>query len=210
MEFTREQESINALIHFIGLGIGVVAVPFLIVSVFLAPYSTDWDLFGASVYGLGFIMVFTFSSLYHHFRQPKHKNRLEIWDHIAIYIMIAGTYTPFILAYAVSEERFVMLGVVWSLAIVGSVLKIFFTGRFRIFSMLIYVAMGLMILAAPASFKAAIPAEQASWILAGVLVYMAGLIFYLCSFFRHHHAVWHFFVLGGALCHYVGIFKMFI
>lgn len=117
MEFTREQESINALVHFIGLGIGAVAVPLLIAVVFLAPYSTDWDLFGASVYGLGFIMVFTFSSLYHYFRQPKHKNRLEIWDHIAIYFMIAGTYTPFILAYASSEERFVMLGVVWSLAI---------------------------------------------------------------------------------------------
>lgn len=210
MEFTREQEKINALVHFIGLGIGVVAVPILITVVFLAPYSTDWDLLGALVYGMGFIMVFTFSALYHHFHQPGLKNRLEIWDHIAIYFMIAGTYTPFILAYAAPEDRVGMLVICWGLALVGSIMKIFFTGKFRIFSMLIYVAMGLIIVAAPESFKSAIPSAQTGWILAGALVYLAGLVFYLGSFFRHHHAVWHLFVLGGALCHYVGIFKMFI
>ncbi len=210
MEFSREQEKINALVHFIGLGIGIVAVPSLVAVVFFSPFATQWDLFGTLIYGIGFLMVFTFSALYHHYSSPKLKDRLEIWDHIAIYFMIAGTYTPFILTYADPEIRIGMLAINWGLAITGSIFKIFFTGKFRIVSMLIYVAMGLMIVAAPDAFISAIPDAQAAWILAGALVYVVGLVFYLGSFFRHHHAVWHFFVLAGALCHYVGILKMFI
>lgn len=210
MEFSRGQERANAWVHFVGIAIGAVAVPLLIYLVIRAPSTSVWEVFGAALYGLGFMMVFTFSSLYHSFSNPRIKASLEIWDHIAIYFMIAGTYTPFAMAYAEWKDRALILTVIWSIALAGSVLKIFFTGRFRILSMLIYVVMGLLIVAAPESFKSSIPSAQLSWIIAGAVTYIAGLIFYLGAFFRHHHAVWHLFVLGGAICHYIGILKIFL
>lgn len=209
-EFTKEQERINANTHFIGTAIGLVAIPVLLVVVAVSPESLDIDLVGALVYGLGFIMVFTFSALYHYHSRPAAKDRFEIWDHIGIYFMIAGTYTPFIIAYADKDDRYWLLAGVWALALIGSVFKFFFPSRFRILSMLLYVILGLLWFLAPASFKENVPSVQFYWILAGAIVYCLGLIFYVKAFFKHHHAVWHLFVLGGACCHYVGVLTMFI
>lgn len=208
--FSKEQERINANSHFLGLVVGLVAIPILLTVVLLSPHTGNLDLAGVFVYGLGFLMVFTFSALYHYFSRPALKYRFEIWDHIGIYCMIAGTYTPLIIAFAERQDMVWMLGGIWSLALAGGVFKYFFPDRFRIVSMLIYVVMGLLWFVAPASFIDAIPMAQFNWILAGAVVYCAGLLFYLWAFFKHHHAVWHLFVLGGALCHYVGILGVYL
>jgi hemolysin III len=155
-------------------------------------------------------MVFTFSALYHYHSAPALKDRFEIWDHIGIYFMIAGTYTPFIIAYADQEDRILLLFGVWALAVIGSVFKYFFPARFRILSMLLYVVLGLLWFLAPASFKENVPTVQFYWILAGAIVYCSGLFFYVKASFKHHHAVWHLFVLVGACCHYVGVITMFV
>jgi len=207
--FSKDQERLNANSHFLGLGLGLFAIPALITVVALSGRTSNADLAGVVVYGLGFLMVFTFSALYHYFSRPSIKYRFEIWDHIGIYAMIAGTYTPFIIAFADKADRYWLLLGIWSLAAIGGLFKYFFPDRFRIVSMLLYVAMGMLWVFAPHSFKEAIPSLQVFWIMAGVVVYVSGLLFYLKPIFKHHHAVWHLFVLGGALCHYVGILTMF-
>ncbi len=209
-EFSREQERVHANSHFVAAGIGLIAIPVLVVVAAMSPTSGTADLLGVLVYGLGFILVFTFSALYHYFTRPKMKHRFEIWDHIGIYFMIAGTYTPLIVAFAEREDQVWMLTGIWSLAAVGSVFKLFFPSRFRILSMLVYVVMGLLWFVAPRSFIESIPALQFNWIVAGAVVYLSGLLFYLWAFFKYHHAVWHLFVLGGAACHYVGILGIFL
>jgi hemolysin III len=210
MEFDREQEQMNAITHWIGLALGIVAVPILILAAYKSPISTNGEILGLILYGLGFLMVFAFSALYHHFSEGRLKNRLERWDHIGINFMIAGTYTPFVLAYANPASAWWLLSVIWGLAALGSVFNSIFPDKFRLLSVIIYVGMGLIIVLAPESFKSAIPSEQMQWIIAGAAVYIAGLIFYLWSFIYHHHALWHLFVLGGAICHYFGILGIFI
>lgn len=209
-EFSKEQERVNASSHFVAAAIGLIAIPLLVWVVMRSPDASNGDLLAVLVYGVGFVLVFTFSALYHFFSRPKMKHRFEIWDHIGIYFMIAGTYTPLIIAFAEREDQVWMLAGIWSLAAMGSVFKLFFPARFRILSMLVYVVMGLLWFVAPQSFLEAIPAMQFNWILAGALVYTAGLLFYLWAFFKHHHAVWHLFVFGGAACHYVGILGMYL
>jgi len=209
MKFSREQEKFNAITHFMGVALGLVALPFLILTAYRTPKSTNEEIIGLFFYGLGFLMVFAFSGLYHYYSDGKVKNRLERWDHVGINFMIAGTYTPFVIAYADPTSAWWLLSVIWGLAAFGSVFNSIFPDRFRILSMLIYVGMGLIILLAPDSFKSAIPSEQVHWIIAGAAVYILGLIFYVWTFFYQHHAVWHLFVLGGAVCHYFGILGMF-
>ncbi len=208
--FTPVQEKLNAGTHFLGLLIGLIAIPILLFFVISSPVSTVVDLAGTMVYGLGFIMVFAFSALYHHHTEPKLKYRFEIWDHFGIYFMIAGSYTPFILAYAKGSEQIALLIAIWIFAIMGSIFKFFFPDRFRIVSMLIYIAMGLLIVASPQDFKDALPAELVWWLAAGAVFYITGLIFYLWAIFKHHHAVWHCFVLAGACCHYMAVLKIYL
>jgi len=208
-EFSPAQERVNALSHFIAAGLGLIAIPTLLAVVGFSSDTDNADLLGVGIYGIGFIAVFMLSAFYHHFSQPKVKYRFEIWDHIGIYFMIAGTYTPLIIAYAEAEDQIWMLAGIWLIALGGGFFKVFFPDRFRILSMLVYVVMGLLWFVAPQSFLDAIPAAQFNWLIAGAAVYIAGLFFYLKPLFTHHHAVWHLFVLGGAVCHYVMILRVF-
>jgi len=210
-DFGRDQEVWNVRTHALGVVAGLVGIPVLLAMASLQPEGIVVDEFTAlCIYGLGFLMVFTFSALYHFFETPKRKYALEIWDHFGIYFMIAGTYTPFVVCYAEPGDKALLLATVWGLAILGSIFKGFFPAKFRMLSMFLYVAMGLVMVFAPQSFKAAIPQIQMWWIIAGAVVYIVGLIFYVWALFRHHHAIWHLFVVGGALCHYYGILLIYL
>jgi hemolysin III len=171
--------------------------------------TTAGDVAGGVVYGIGFLMVFGFSTLYHAQKETKPRRLMKIWDHISIYYLIAGTYTPFLLSYASAEDARIMLYILWGLAFAGTVFKIFFTGKYRLISTLIYLAMGWLVVFAPDSFMEALPDEQFFWIVAGGLSYTVGVLFYLVRKIPYNHAIWHLFVLGGAVCHYVGILKIF-
>jgi hemolysin III len=208
--FTPEQEKWNARTHFAGVAVGLVAAPVLLWSAHNAPHATAADFAGAAVYSFAFILVFALSACYHYFKKPKLKYRFEIFDHVGIYFMIAGTYTPFLLAFAEAADQWWMLIGIWVVAFLGSLFKSIFPDRFRIFSMLIYVVMGWLMVVAPESFKDALPGAQFYWILAGAACYIGGLVFYIWPLFRYHHAVWHLFVLAGAMCHYVGVITMFL
>lgn len=207
--FDAEQEYWNTRTHALGAVIAVFAAPALFTAAYLANHTPIAEYVGLAVYSFGFIMVFSFSALYHYFESPRRKDAMEIWDHFGIYFMISGTYTPFVLRYADAKDALWLLTTIWGIAAVGTIFKAIFPARFRIASMLLYVALGLVIILAPSSFKAGIPDDILVWIVAGACCYIFGLIFYIWAPFRHHHAVWHLFVLAGAIAHYIGIITIY-
>ena len=130
---------------------------------------------------------------------------LKIMDHISIYFLIAGTYTPFILIFVNNSFGMILLGVLWGLTALGTLFKTFFTGKFEIVSTVIYLAMGWMLLTGADTFFANMPYQIMALIVAGGILYSVGVIFYIWRMFTYHHAVWHLFVLGGAICHYSAV-----
>lgn len=208
-DYSPLQERANIATHFLGFVGGVVILPFLIFRVVGAASANSATLFGTLIYGVSFLMVFGFSTLYHYQREPKRRHVMKIWDHISIYYLIAGTYTPFILAYANDADARMMLSVLWGLALAGTIFKYFLAGKFRLVSTLLYLGMGWMIFAAPASFKNAMTDESLFWIGLGGAFYSIGVIFYLVKKIPFHHAIWHLFVLGGAVCHLIGVWGLY-
>jgi hemolysin III len=150
-------------------------------------------------------MVFTFSTLYHGFQHEKVKRALKILDHISIYYLIAGTYTPLILIYNNNSFGMTLLCVLWSLTILGTVFKVFYCGRWEIVSTAIYLLMGWSMLAGGNSFFERMPAAVFQMVIAGGVIYSLGVIFYLWDRYFYSHALWHLFVLAAAICHYVAI-----
>jgi hemolysin III len=201
--FSLKQETVHSIIHAFGILFGIVSIPVLTA---LAAKNTNVPaIVGASIYGFSFLMLFSFSTLYHGFQQPQIKRVLEIFDHISIYFLIAGTYTPFLLIYLREPFGITLLSVLWGLTILGIFFKIFFTGRFEIVSVIIYLLMGWILFAGGRRFISAMPAEVMTFIAIGGGLYSIGVIFYLWKGFTWSHAVWHFFVLVAALCHYVAV-----
>lgn len=208
-QYAPTHERANVLTHLIGFLLGLVALPMLAVAVFNNESTGSVEMLGALAYGTGFLMVFGFSTLYHFVEDVRRKEVMKVWDHISIYFMIAGTYTPLLIAFAAPADARLMLWVVWGFASAGTLFKIFFTGKYRLFSTAIYLAMGWLVVFSPASFKEALPDLQVWWLAAGGACYSVGVVFYLVKRIPFNHAIWHVCVLGGAACHYVCIWKVF-
>lgn len=200
---TLKQELTNSIIHGFGIIFGIIAIPLLIA---LATKSENTaGVIGASIYGFCFLQLFTFSTLYHGFQNPQVKRVLEILDHISIYFLIAGTYTPFILIYLNNTFGIILLSILWGLTVFGIFFKIFYTGRWNLLSTFIYIAMGLILFIGGRLFFINIPWPVLIMIFIGGGLYLFGVIFYLWEKYPYNHAVWHFFVLCAAVCHYVAI-----
>jgi hemolysin III len=202
-DFTLKQETVHSIIHAFGILFGLAAIPVL--TALAAKNANVPGIVGASIYGFSFLMLFSFSTLYHGFQQPHVKRVLEKFDHISIYFLIAGTYTPFLLIYLNNAFGITLLCVLWGLTILGIVFKIFFTGRFNLLSVIIYLLMGWILFAGGKRFFTAVPMEVMIFLIIGGGLYTIGVIFYLWRGFEWHHAVWHFFVLIAAICHYVAV-----
>lgn len=197
-------EKMNSLSHGFGVLFGLVCMPFLI---FFAYQNQQVSaLTGAIIYSFSFILLFSASTLYHGFNQPKLKDRLKILDHISIYFLIAGTYTPFILIYVNNTFGFTILAILWSLTLIGVFFKLYFTGRFELISTGIYVLMGWILFVGGKSFFNEMPDRVIALLATGGLLYSVGVIFFLWKKYIYHHVIWHFFVLAAAVCHYVAIF----
>ncbi len=207
--YSELHEKFNVLTHAVGFLFGAFAFPILVSAVSQLPETSAFDVAGSIFYGISFMMVFGFSSLYHFQREPKKKYIMKKWDHISIYYLIAGSYSPFLLAYASSQTAIIMLSILWGLAFTGTVFKIFFTGKFRLISTAIYLAMGWSIVAAPSDFVNAIPEIQFQWIWIGGAFYTLGVVFYLVQKIPFNHAIWHIFVLLGAISHFLGVWSIF-
>ena len=176
-----------------------------VILVALAARGDGWQLVGASVFAATLLLLYLSSTLYHAATDPAARTRLKVFDHCSIYLLIAGTYTPFTLIALRGHVGWWLFAAIWSLAALGIVFKLFFTGRFKLVSTLVYVAMGWLAIVAIKPVLAALDDWTFGWMLAGGLVYTLGTVFYHRPSMRYSHAVWHLFVIGGSACHYVAV-----
>ena len=200
---TKTEEQLNAVTHGIGAALGAVALILLII---YADSLKPWSLFSVIVYGVSIIVLFLASTFYHSVRKEKPKHYFRIIDHISIYLLIAGTYTPVLLISLSESLGWTLFYVVWGIAGMGVVLKLFFTGRFEVFSTLLYLIMGWLIVFDFTNLYEAIGYNGIAWLMAGGSFYTIGIIFYAIQKIPYNHVIWHLFVLGGAICHFFMIF----
>ncbi len=198
------EELANALTHGAGLLASLIGVPFLI-----AAYLARGDLLlvlGVSVFAASLLAVYTTSTLYHAVPHPRAKQWLRVADHVAIYLLIAGTYTPFTLGVLRGAWGWSLFAAIWTLAVLGIVCKVLFTNRFKRLSTAFYLAMGWAVVVALRPMALAMP-DAGIWLLAaGGLLYSSGVIFYVRKT-AYMHAVWHCFVLGGSACHFFAVLR---
>lgn len=204
---TRAEEWANSITH--GIGLILSAIGLLVLIFFTVKRGEVSLIVGSAIFGGTLILMYAASTLYHSFRAPRIKRILRILDHISIYLLIAGTYTPFVLLYFDGGWIWTLLCLEWGIALVGTVFKIFFTGRFPALSLLLYVGMGWLIVVAIKPLMAVAPTGSLIWMAAGGLSYTAGIAFYAWERLPYNHAIWHLFVLGGSVCHYMA-FALYI
>ncbi|SFL77544.1 PAQR family membrane homeostasis protein TrhA [Pelosinus propionicus] len=198
------EEVMNAVTHGIGTLLAVAGLVLLTVLAYL--HGDIWHIVSFSIYGTTLVLLYLASTLYHSFTNEKIKRIFKILDHSAIYLLIAGTYTPFTLVPLHGVLGWTVFGVVWGLAMIGIVLKIFFAGRFNIISTLCYLGMGWFIVFAIKPLIETVPALGMTWLLVGGLFYTLGSIFYLWKKIPYNHAIWHLFVLAGSISHFIAVF----
>jgi hemolysin III len=200
---TSGEEIANSITHGVGAALAIAALAILVT--FAALWGDAWRVVGLSIYGATLVILYTVSTMYHAFRGPRIKRLFRTLDHSAIFLLIAGTYTPVTLVHLRGGWGWSLFGVIWGLAAGGIVSKVFLTGGLRVLSVVFYVAMGWMVLVALHPILETVPRGLLVWLIAGGVSYTAGLVFYIPKSLPYHHAVWHLFVLGGSLCHFVGM-----
>ncbi len=207
-ETVHREEIANAVTHGVGALASAAAGAVLVTLAQL--YGTRMQMISALIFGSSLVMLYTASTLYHAIPSAAAKRRLKVFDHCAIYMLIAGTYTPFALIGLRGAVGWWLFGVSWGLATIGIVFKLFFTGRFKLFSTLVYIGMGWMALFAIKPMLVKIPLAALIWLLAGGIAYTAGTLFYHNERLRYSHAVWHLFVLAGSACHFIAVISQVI
>jgi hemolysin III len=203
-EQTLGEEIANSISHGLGVVGGIAALPFLIINAI--PYGTS-AIVGAAVFGASIVIMYLSSTLYHAFPVGRVKRLFQIFDHSAIYVLIAGTYTPFALGILQGFWGWVLLVVMWTLAVAGIVFKSLAGTRKNILSTILYVAMGWMAVFMIKPLMANMEREGLYWLLAGGISYTVGVIFYLMKKLPYAHFIWHLFVLGGTVCHVVTVMR---
>lgn len=197
------EELANSITHGIGLALSIAG--FVVLLVLAAVRGSAWHIVGCAIYGTTLICVYMASTLYHSIPRPKFRRILKILDHSAIYLLIAGTYTPFLLVNLRGAWGWSLLGVVWALAAAGIVFKVWFVDRFQFLSTAIYIAMGWLALIAVKPLLAAVPTAGFIWLVAGGLLYTVGVLFFAWKRVPYNHAIWHIFVMGGSICHFLAV-----
>lgn len=200
-------ELANALTH--GLGAIAALAGGAVLVTLAAIHGDGWQLAGAIVFGVCLLLLYLASTLYHAIQHPVAKVRLKVFDHCAIYLLIAGTYTPFTLVGLRGALGWSLFAAIWTLAFAGIGFKLFFTGRFKRLSTAIYIAMGWLAIIAIRPLLQALDSATLGWLLAGGIAYTVGTAFYLRSS-RFSHAVWHLFCVAGSICHYVAVMRQVV
>ncbi|HAC89147.1 MAG TPA: hemolysin III [Planctomycetaceae bacterium] len=198
-------ERLNSISHLVGAGLALVGLGALLaISIQIGD---PMLIFSFSIFGLALVLMYAMSTLYHSFRMPKLKDLFQLFDHIAIYVLIAGTYTPFTLISLREGNGWQIFPLVWALAAIGIFSEVFLSGRLvKIGQMLIYLGMGWVGAVEFSDLRVAISDVGLYWLIAGGLAYTLGVVFYLLDNARmltHAHGIWHFFVLVGSICHFV-------
>ena len=205
-EQRKKEEFWNILTHTVGALFGIYV---LINLVNLSQdNSQSYSTISMVVYGISFILLFSASSIYHYHWNSPLSSKLRVFDHISIYVLIAGTYTPFTLIVLIESSGVWMFYTIWGLALIGTIYKIFFTGRFRFVSMTIYLAMGWLVVLDFSNLTELLSTNTLTWMMAGGGFYTVGAVFYSWRKLKFNHAIWHFFVLAGAICHYFSVLSL--
>jgi hemolysin III len=204
MAYGKGEERANAVTHGIGVIAGIIALA-LMLNKGIGQVSPI-ELFGLSVYGASIILLFLASTLYHSSRDPLWRRRLKIADHCAIYTLIAGTYTPLMQLSLGSDKANAILLAIWLLALGGIIFKTLFIGRFKVFSVLLYLIMGWLCVTVMEELISAMSPLGFKLLLAGGAFYSIGVIFYVTKRIPFNHAIWHLFVLAGAISHFLCIY----
>ncbi|MFW5683841.1 MAG: PAQR family membrane homeostasis protein TrhA [Spirochaetota bacterium] len=204
--YTPQEERANAITHIAGIVLALAATTLLAVR---ALRSADvMRIITYPAFGLSMVLLYTASSLYHSHPDPTTRRRLKVFDHMSIYYLIAGTYTPVTLVGLGGTWGWSIFGVVWGLAVAGTIFKVFFTGRFPVVSTAIYVAMGWTALVAVVPIVRTFSTETLLWIVGGGVAYTGGVAFYAWRRLPFNHAIWHLFVLAGSACHVVAVLTL--
>ncbi len=200
----HREERLNAFTHGLGILLGLVGFYLL----WNRDHINDgeYTAFSVIVYSCSIILLFTASTLYHSIHLKSLKAKLRVLDHISIYYLIAGTYTPVALIMLVDGNGWFIFSVVWALAIGGTALKIFYTGKFEVFSLLLYLIMGWMIVFDLKDLIAMTSTKGILLMFLGGAFYTLGIFFYVKKKIPYNHLIWHLFVLGGAICHWMFIY----
>ena len=197
------EELANSVTHGIGLGLSVAGFSALLV--LATVHGGAWRIVSCAIYGVSLICVYASSTLYHGLRSQRVKHIFKVFDHSAIFLLIAGTYTPFLLVNLRGGWGWALLGIVWGLAAAGIVLKFWFVDRYPILSTGGYVLMGWLALIAVKPLLQAVPTIGLIWLLAGGLMYTVGVAFYAWKRIPYNHVIWHLFVMAGSACHYFAV-----
>jgi hemolysin III len=198
------EELANSITHGIGLALSIIG--FVVMEVFCILQGTMLHIIGCTTFGVTLILLYTASTLYHSFRRPHLKRLLKILDHAAIYLLIAGTYTPFTLVNLRGFWGWTLLATIWTLALLGVLFKLYNIDRFKIISPVLYILMGWSVIIVFKPLVEAIPTAGLVWLLAGGLFYTFGVAFFACKRIPYNHAIWHLFVMAGSICHYFAVF----
>ena len=202
--FSRREEILHAITHGIGAVLSVVGLVLLIV--FASFSGNPWKIVSATIFGTTMLLMYLSSTIVHSLPQGKWKELFLIFDHSSIYLFIAGTYTPFLFVSLKGTIGWVLFGVVWSIALVGIIFKMFFTRKFIILSTLLYIAMGWLIVLAWKPLTAVLPSPGIVLLVIGGIIYTVGAFFYVYKKIPYHHVIWHIFVLFGSAFHFFAIF----
>jgi hemolysin III len=200
---TMGEEIANSISHGIGTLFSIAGLVLLIV--WAAGSGSGWQIVSFSIFGGTLIILYLASTLYHSLPMPRVKQVFKIIDHSAIFLLIAGTYTPFMLLNLQGPWGWSLLGIIWALAILGILMKIFYISKFRKISVALYVFMGWLAIVAFKEIFTHIPPLSLTLLIFGGLSYTIGLTFYGWRKLPYHHAVWHFFVIGGSIFHYLAV-----
>ncbi|KIQ95505.1 hypothetical protein LH47_00322 [Anoxybacillus thermarum] len=204
--FTKEEEIVHAITHGIGAVFSIAAL--IILTVMAAMHGNAWHIVSFTLFGTTMFVLYLSSTIVHALPEGRWKRIFEIFDHSSIYFFIAGTYTPFLFLAVKGAIGWTLFGIVWGLALIGTVFKCFFVNRFLYTSTMIYVVMGWLIVFAWKPLVSALSQEGVVYLVSGGILYTIGAIFYVWRGFKFHHAVWHVFVLGGSVTHFLAVFVL--
>ncbi|HLS23514.1 MAG TPA: hemolysin III family protein, partial [Pseudogracilibacillus sp.] len=201
--FSKKEEIANSITHGIGATLSLAALVILIV--YASLYGNAWHIVSFSLFGTTMLLLYVFSTLVHSLPIGKAKKVFEILDHAGIYFFIAGTYTPFLLVALRGALGWTLFGIIWGLAIFGTVFKAFFVDRFVKLSTILYIVIGWLIVVAWKPLVASVSTKGIVFLVIGGVLYSFGAIFYVWKGFKYHHAIWHLFVVAGSIMHFFAV-----
>lgn len=202
--YSPSEERFNVISHLIGFILSIIGLVFLIVKASM--FGNVWHIVSFTIFGVSMALLYAASTSYHNAKRMAVRKKLKIFDHAAIYVLIAGTYTPFALVTLHGLTGWVIFGITWGLALIGIILKLFYAGRFKLISTLMYLSMGWVVVFAIQKLINNLSVEGSYWAFIGGAFYTVGAVFYMIKKIPFNHGIFHVFVLLGSFCHFITVY----